>query len=304
MEIEVSTQNMSILECFSSETRVRIIEMLRGRPMYLKEIADDLQLSSAIVTKHIQKMEKVGMVSTQLVSGTRGNQKVCTLSLDQLILHFRSPAENAEITDSSSYSVSIPIGHYTNHQVKPTCGLASPYKVIGMLDDPRYFADPEHVEAHHLWFSSGFVEYLIPNYLIGKAQAKSIRITLEICSEAPGYNEDWPSDIVFSLNGINLGIWTCPGDFGSQKGNLTPDWWRRTDTQHGVLKTLLITEKCTFMDGVELSNINSSDLAITSDQEIRLRITSPENTRYPGGISMFGSRFGHYEYNIEVTVAY
>lgn len=221
-----------------------------------------------------------------------------------MVLQFRSPVETTNPVESTSYSVSIPIGHYTNYQVKPTCGLASPYKVIGMLDDPRYFAEPEHVEAHHLWFSSGFVEYLIPNYLIGKTQARSIRITMEICSESPGYNEDWPSDIVFSMNGINLGIWTCPGDFGSQKGNLTPDWWRKTDTQHGLLKTILVTEKCTFIDGVELSDINSTDLTLTPGQDIRFRITSPEDARYPGGISMFGSQFGHYEYDIEVTVSY
>lgn len=71
MEIEVSTKHMSLLECLSSETRVRMIEMLRERTMYVKEIADELKLSSAIITKHIQKMEKAGILSTKLVSGTR-----------------------------------------------------------------------------------------------------------------------------------------------------------------------------------------------------------------------------------------
>jgi len=48
---------------------------------------------------------------------------------------------------------------------------------------------------------------------------------MEISSEAPSYNNNYPSDIVFSLKKIELGTWTSPGDFGDKRGNFNPQWW-------------------------------------------------------------------------------
>src|SRR5690606_1909033 len=107
--------------------------------------------------------------------------------------------------------------------------------IIGMIDDPRYFSDPDHIHAKHLWFASGYVEYRIPNYTVTTQTITGVTISLEICSEAPGFNENWPSDITFSLNDVALGTWTCPGDFGKKRGAYTPDWWVNM-TQYGLLK--------------------------------------------------------------------
>ena len=196
--------------------------------MNLKELADELGVSTAIVSRHVQQLVTAGLLTTDSAPGERGRQKICRLLHDRMTIVFRqSPDGSAEENPTEAvkeYVVSIPIGHYKNYQVKPTCGLASSRKFIGMIDDPRYFADPEHVEAQHIWFSSGFVEYRIPNYLISTRRPTVLRITLEIGSEAPGYSEDWPSDIEFFVNDVPVGIWTCPGDYGSSKGQLTPDW--------------------------------------------------------------------------------
>ena len=34
---------------------------------------------------------------------------------------------------------------------------------------------------------------------------------MEVSSEFPFSNNNWPSDITFSLNGVELGTWTSPG---------------------------------------------------------------------------------------------
>ena len=39
MQIEVSTKNMFFLECFSSETRVKIIELLGEEPLNIKQLS-------------------------------------------------------------------------------------------------------------------------------------------------------------------------------------------------------------------------------------------------------------------------
>ncbi len=76
MIIQVHSGNTAYFECFASETRLRMIELLNVRPMNIKELAAELELSSAIITKHIQKLEDAGIVGTESLSGLRGRQKV------------------------------------------------------------------------------------------------------------------------------------------------------------------------------------------------------------------------------------
>ncbi|CAM4320081.1 putative transcriptional regulator [Paenibacillus endophyticus] len=299
MNIEVNSSNLKFLECFSSDTRIKIIELLNIRPMNIKDLAEALGISSAIVTKHIQKLEEASIITTESVPSTRGRQKICHLTLDSATLQFRVK----EQADQNRYAVSIPIGQYSSYEVKPTCGLSSDIKIIGMVDDPRYFSDPEHVKACHLWFGSGYIEYRIPNYLVGKQRIRSISISLEICSEAPHYNENWPSDLSFYLNDVCLGTWTCPGDFGAVKGVYTPAWWD-LGTQHGLLKQITIDAEGSYIDGIRMSAKSVEDLAVGLNEDIRFRICAPETATHSGGLSMFGKQFGNYDQDIQVYVAY
>lgn len=301
MHIQVQTKYMAILECFSSETRVRMIELLDERPRSIKELADMLSVSSAIVTKHIQKLEEAGLVATQNLIGTRGSPKICSLAIDSLTLHLRNTKPKDE--DHRKYSVEIPIGQYSNYAVKPTCGLASESKILGYVDDPRYFSDPERMNAAHIWFGSGYVEYRIPNYLHAAQTARQVEFTLELCSEAPHYNENWPSDISFFVNDVETCVWTCPGDFGEKRAVLTPSWWQ-LGTQHGLLKSLSIQESGTFLDGVKLSGVTIADLGLRHGEDFRFRIASPETARHCGGVSLFGRGFGNYDQDIVVHVHY
>lgn len=306
MELQVTEQNLPFFEALASATRIRMIGLLKTEPLNIKEMAERLGVSSAIVAKHAQQLEEAGIVSSEMIAGKRGMQKQCSLLPGSITLLFRSADEPVlpPGPQGEHYEVSIPVGQYADFQVRPTCGLASESKLIGMRDDPRYFAGPEHVKAQHLWFASGYVEYRIPNYTAGRRPLRSIRISLEICSEAPGYAEEWLSDIGFSLNGVPLCTWTSPGDFGAVRGKLTPAWWEPHSTQHGLLKTLLVDEEGTFMDGIRLSGVTVRDIPVERAEELRLRIASDENARYPGGVSLFGRSFGNYEQDIEVTVSY
>jgi len=301
MKIDVTTKNMNVLECFSSETRVRMIELLNVSPYNIGELAEALGLSSAIITKHIQKLEEAGIVSTENMVGKRGTQKRCSLNIDQLVLVLRT-AEADKPNNHNRFTVDLPVGQYSRYEVRPTCGLASSEKRIGMIDDPRYFDDPEHTKAEHLWFASGFVEYRIPNYLVGQSEAESITFSLEICSEAPHYNENWPSDITFSVNDIDVATWTCPGDFGSKRGLYTPSWWNENDTQYGLHKTISVTREGTFIDGIQFSGITIHQLNIKAGQELRFRIACPETAANCGGVSLFGKGFGNYPQDIRVTI--
>ncbi|MHA7966468.1 ArsR/SmtB family transcription factor [Paenibacillus sp. CAU 1782] len=299
MNINVSTEQVHLFEALASESRIHMIKLLEVRPMNIKEMAEALGFSSAIVTKHVQKLEEAGIIVSEGISGLRGRQKVCRLAIDEITLQFRTPAVPAP----NRYNISIPIGHYTDYHAKPTCGLASSGKIIGMFDDPRYFSDPERTDAAHLWFSSGFVEYRIPNYLLSNQKADAISITLELCSEAPGFNENWPSDIHFYLNDVSIGYWTCPGDFGSNRGVHTPEWWK-LGTQHGLLKTIQIKPQGSYIDGMQMSDIAITQIPLPYGEDIRFRIAAPETGKNAGGLSLFGKQFGNYNQDIQFEILY
>ena len=195
-------------------------------------------------------------------------------------------------------------GNYFNYSVFPTCGLSTTDSLIGEVDDPRYFAHPNHVDARILWFGRGFIDYRIPNMLPPGQKIDRLTLSFEISSEAPGVNSDWPSDISFFLNNTKVGIWTSPGDFGDVHGMFTPDWWFPNWNQYGLLKMLVIDRHGTFIDGLKISDVNTQQLTFTSQDDMVFRFQVDEPSQNIGGLTLFGKDFGNYNQDINVKVHY
>lgn len=298
MNIDVTTENLKFFQCFSSKKKIKIIELIAESPRNIGELAKLLDVSSTIVTRHVKALEDTGIVTSSLVPGKRGQQKLCSLALKNATLHFLQRTE----MDINQTVLSIPVGQFTSHKVEPTCGMASKQSYIGMLDDPRYFNSPARDKAEILWFQSGHITYTIPGYLFDRpADISALTISLEICSEYPGFNNDFPSDIHFYLNDLHLGFWTSPGNFGDRKGTCTPGWFT-CGTEYGLLKNIIINDLGTYIDGTQLSTITLKDLDLNSQTNLNLRIASPQNVEHPGGVTIFGKEFGNYAQDIKVTV--
>jgi len=245
-------------------------------------------------------MENAGIVRSSLESGKRGQQKICSLAVNEVVLNFAKVQDEA----LKSTVLSIPIGQFSGFSVEPTCGLASTEQYIGMVDDPRYFSNPDASKAGIIWYQSGYVEYTLPSYLFEHVdRIKSVNISLEICSEYPRYKNDHPSDIVFSLNSQPLGFWTSPGSFGGKKGIYTPAWFT-CGTEYGLLKRLMINNEGTFIDGKRISDVTLQALNLSNRTNQVLRIESPKDVEHPGGVTLFGRGFGNHDQDIVVTVVY
>ncbi|HTG69608.1 MAG TPA: ArsR family transcriptional regulator, partial [Candidatus Udaeobacter sp.] len=212
---------LPLYEALASPVRLSIINLLASNMMNVKELAEAIGLSSAIVTMHVRKLEKAGIVQTKMVRKQGGTHKICTLAERSIAIELPHPTPDVK----KVHDVSVPVGHYTQFEVFPTCGIATVDKLIGQFDDPRFFLEPERMNAGILWFGKGYVEYKVPNYLLSGQRPVALEITLELGSEAPGVNENWPSDIDFSLNGMDIGMWTSPGDYGEVRGRFSPAWW-------------------------------------------------------------------------------
>ncbi|MCQ6562455.1 ArsR/SmtB family transcription factor [Paenibacillus mendelii] len=293
MRIQANTERkwLPLYEALASSVRLRVLELLAGQPMNVKELASALGLSSAIVTMHTKKLEKGGLIRTELVRRNGGTHKICSLAVNRIELMIPEKGDQPR----PFQELSVPVGHYTRFDVHPTCGLATTERIIGQFDDPRYFFEPERMHARILWFGRGFVEYRIPNYVLPGQTLEEIEISLEIGSEAPGTSENWPSDIHFYLNDVLLGVWTSPGDPGEGRGQLTPAWW--SVNQYGWLKMVRVTAGGTFIDGQRLSDVTLDDIPV-SRNDWTLKIEVPKDALHVGGATLYGEGFGNYNQDI------
>jgi predicted transcriptional regulator len=183
--------------------------------------------------------------------------------------------------------------------VSAPCGLCSSEGVIGLLDVPDFFMDPSRMRASLAWFGRGFVEYKFPNNArLLERSVQALEFSMEMSSEVPGTNVNWPSDISIWINGVKVGTWTSPGDFGDKRGRYTPRWWKLAGSQYGQLVTWRISERGSFVDKAQVSKIDIGKLELAKHHSIRLRIGIDEGAKHPGGINIFGKGFGNHDQDI------
>jgi predicted transcriptional regulator len=299
MQLSTTPESLLVYEALASEVRLQIIQLLHHEERSIKDLAEALQLSSAITSVHVSKLQKAGLISCRIKRIQGGTYKFCSLSTHHLQINL-SPAAGSS---RKLVEISIPVGHYTDIKAVPTCGLATVEKLIGQYDDPRYFMDPERMQAGILWFAQGYVEYKVPNYLFQNQVLNEVEVSMEISSEAPHTSDQWPSDIRFYMNGTYLGKWTSPGDYGDRRGNLTPDWWSPDVNQYGLLKVLRINRNGTFIDGQRISDLKVHDLDWRAGSWT-FKLTAEDTGRNRGGLTLFGRGFGNYDQDLLFRVNY
>lgn len=288
---------MPLYDALASEVRWRIMELIADQEMSVKDIATQIKLSPSIVTMHIRKLEQAELIGSRRVRRNGGTHKMCFLK--QKKIEIELPAAS-RITNMREQTISV--GHYTAFDIHPTCGLGTREKEIGVWDDPRYFLDPERVQASILWFGRGYVEYKTPNYLYPEPSVNAIEISMEIASEAPGLRDDWPSDITFTFNGIKLGTWTSPADFGrAARGKYTPEWWHRNVNQYGLLKTIRVDASGTTIDGEWMSDVTLNEVKL-GEPFWTLRFAVEEQADHVGGLTLYGAGFGNHDQDIVIRV--
>lgn len=293
---------LPVAKALASETRQAMLALLTDQVLNVSELAAAMNLPHSTVSFNVNQLQAAGLVSVTAEPGTRGTQKLCAKRYDEV--HIRLPGAEVEKAPNVA-TVAMPIGSYRFVDARPSCGLVSETKIIGMLDDPRSFFEPEHVHAQLLWIAgSGFVEYAFPNNVPYGCAPRTLELSMEVCSEAPGFNPEWPSDLTLAINDVEVGTWTCPGDFGGTPGLMTPAWWPIERTTHGLLKQWSVTGEGTLIDGRTLSAVSLADLRLGQSHHIKVRLAVKDDARHRGGLNLFGRKFGNYPQDIVMRIAY
>lgn len=300
LHIEKLSDGLNLFKALGSDVRLEIVRLLVEQPMNMNELAGKLHITNGALTTHIKKLEECGVVAVSNDSSGHGNQKICRVVPEKILINIKKPTHPVENT----CTVDLKVGRYNNCQVYPTCGLASADHLIGEVDDFRYFAHPDHFDADILWFTQGYVEYQVPNFAPPNRHITQITISAELSSEAPGVNNQWPSDVGFFINDVFVGIWTSPGDFGDVRGIFTPDWWYANWNQYGHLKMLSVNDNGAFMDGLKISDVRIGDLSLDRTPHFNLRFAVDSKATHVGGLTIFGKTFGNYAQDIQVTLGY
>ncbi len=289
-----------VLKALASPNRLRVLRYLWDKVATVSDIAINLGLPASTVGLHVETLEEAGLIRTELEPASRGLQKVCIRLYDKVEVDlptYDRPHEQV-------LEMEMPIGNFADCQVAVTCGLLSESGIIGLLDNTASFYEPNHVNAQLIWFKQGYLEYRFPNRLPPGVESETLRLSMEICSEAPHYNLNWPSDITLWINDIEIGTWISPSDFGGEKGRLTPDWWPPRNTQYGLLKVWHINKSQSDIDGINLSRVNIRDLKLNELPFISVRIGVKPDAAHVGGLNIFGSRFGNYPQDLILRIGY
>ncbi len=293
-------QAIKIFKALALRQRLDILRLVARSATTPNEIAARLEAPQSTITLNVRLLEQAGLLTSSAEStGVKGLSKVLEPACDRILIHLPRPAED----DRPACEYTIPVGSYTAFEVSEPCGLCSETGIIGSLDDPLSFYEPARSQAQLIWFYDGYIEYSVPNRIPPRAEITAVGVSLELCSEAPGYNLNWPSDITLWLNGVEIGTWTSPGDFGGRPGLLTPTWWTPNNTQYGLMKQWSVSQQGSYIDGVRTDTVRLDQLSL-KEHLIRLRIGVKRDAVHRGGVSIFGARFGNYPQDIRLTLSY
>lgn len=297
---EDKSELLAICKALSCEVRVDIMVQLRDKALSFTELKALNHISSSAILFHINVLKDAGLIDIKCVPGKKGAVQLCSKAMRQINIDL---VERKLGPSLNTVTYTMPIGCYVDAQFFERWGMADSNRNYVMSVDRAF--QSERFGAQILWTAGGYIEYAFNNDFALRKEVYELSFSLEICSEAMNYRENWKSDITFSVNGKELLTWTCPGDFGSRRGKLNPAWWSGSCTQYGLLKEITVTENGVYLDGIFQNDaVRLSDLKLSENNRIIFRIENKRDALYYGGFNLFGEKFGDHPQDIHMTAVY
>ena len=288
---------------FASRDRINILRLLVETPMNIYEISKKLNMPISTVSNHISVLEDAQIVYVSTQQGLKRHVKMCSNQINEITIKLYG---NIITPQNDSFSCEIPVGHFTEANIAPPCGMyilnrETHFEETLSLDTPTEFFHPERFCAELIWFDHGFISYNFPNKFYKKSISK-LEFFFELCSEVVYHRNDWPSDITIKINNLDALTFLSPGDYGGRRGKYSPKNWNINSTQYGQLYKITITHEGIFLNDVLMSKKNITSFLLTDSPFIKISLGVKENAVHRGGLNLFGKNFGDYNQALILTI--
>ncbi len=286
-----------------SPARLEIVNLLYKKPMLLSEIAEALDMPISSAAFHLKVLREAHLIGIDYTSNNNGALKWYTYTFPEVTILMKDKRGKNSILPAP-FSTEIHVGDYIDAQFTKSCGIASSDGMI-MECQPNSVFTPERRNAQLIWNKgTGFLVYAIPNGY-AERQPSEINFSLEICSEATGYNQTYRSDITFWINDIELCTYTSPGDFGDRYGQFTPPWWFAESTKYGLMTTVAVRKNGVFLnERLVNKDVTVNTLGLADGNRTTLKIGVKPDAENIGGFNLFGEKFGDYSQAIKFNAIY
>lgn len=84
MDLDISSKSLKVFSALDSDIRIKIIQLLSHHKMNVTQLALQLNLSNAIMTKHLDKLEAAQIIKTE----KKGRQRLSSLNIDTINIRF------------------------------------------------------------------------------------------------------------------------------------------------------------------------------------------------------------------------
>ena len=175
LQIDEEEKMANVIYALNAQPRRNIMSLLRSSSYSVVELSRLLKLPISTVSFHLNILRKADLVSIVVKKNTRGNAKIVSRKVDSILLDLISNKQNVK---SQHFAQEIPLGSFTDAHFAAGCGMASEESIIIADDLPGAFFSPERYKAQIIWFSKGYLEYKIPNYMIKDKKLNSITFSM------------------------------------------------------------------------------------------------------------------------------
>lgn len=282
--------------------RMRIVEYIQRDPRVfsVSQLVRALGIPTTTLLFHLEKLQDAGIIGITYKSAGRGTQRFVTRYLHGADLRFyKFVAHDPANISAESYSLGV--GQFIDFSGKDF-SFCTATNAFHSPSSNLFCYAPERFDAQLVYTSRGRIKYRFCNIPALKNKLTEITLSLEICSEAPYFDNNYQSDVTFWINGKEIVTYTCPGDFGDRRGRLNPEWWSADNTQYGQLLNISLSD-----DGVKIngsryaSAVKLSDLKFDKTNYTEIAFGNKDTALNPGGFNIFGRMFGDHPQDITLT---
>ena len=282
-------------QAISSRLRIKIFRQLHHNPMTLVEVAKKNKITNSTALFHLKILEKANIIVSRYLPGKKGKAQVYFGKFNSLLFNRSSIVNTQQIFEQN-----MQVGNFIDIDCE-TLGIATDTTQYILSKNPY---SNQRFNAQLLWSDGGLISYAFDNSFCTNTSVQELTFSLEICSEARFYRNDWKSDITFAINSVEVATFTSLGDFGGVRGKLNPNWWGNQNTQYGTLVTISVREDGSFLNNEKVSEVNLKDLNLSNGNKILFTIFTKKDAENYGGFNIFCKSFGIYEQDILLIPKY